>query len=76
MHYGILGGANGSIPQITGKASWLVARTCFPDDGLNGGNGHTAADVTCKQYTTPFHIKMFPLTRLRHPLHWRRSRPT
>lgn len=25
-----------------------MARSCFPNDGLNGGNGHTPADVTCE----------------------------
>ena len=27
-----------------------MARTCFPSEDLNGGNGHTPADVTCKYY--------------------------
>ena len=52
MYYGILGDANGDSPQVTGEASWLMARTCFPNDDLNGNKGHTAADVTCK-YRAP-----------------------
>lgn len=47
MFYGILGDSNGDSPQVTGEASWLMARTCFPNEGLNGNNGHTGVDVTC-----------------------------
>ncbi len=25
-----------------------MANTCFPSEGLNGGKGHTDADVTCE----------------------------
>ncbi|PLN81936.1 Chitosanase-domain-containing protein [Aspergillus taichungensis] len=51
MYYGILGDANGDSPQVTGEASWLMARTCFPNDDLNGNKGHTAADVTYILFT-------------------------
>ncbi|KAE8356744.1 fungal chitosanase of glycosyl hydrolase group 75-domain-containing protein [Aspergillus coremiiformis] len=51
MYYGILGDANGNSPQVTGEASWLMARTCFPDEGLSGGKGHNAADVTYIVFT-------------------------
>ena len=47
MFYGILGDSNGDEPQITGEASWLMARTCFPNDSLAGDKGHTESDVTC-----------------------------
>ncbi|PTU21244.1 hypothetical protein P175DRAFT_0436784 [Aspergillus ochraceoroseus IBT 24754] len=46
MFYGILGDTNGDDPEVTGEASWLMARTCFPDEDLNGDSGHTPADVT------------------------------
>ncbi|KAL4867789.1 fungal chitosanase of glycosyl hydrolase group 75-domain-containing protein [Aspergillus spectabilis] len=46
MFYGILGDSNGDNPQVTGEASWLMAKTCFPEDGLNGNVGHDAKDVT------------------------------
>ncbi|KAL3472541.1 Chitosanase-domain-containing protein [Aspergillus californicus] len=46
MFYGILGDTNGDTPQVAGEASWLMARTCFPDDGLYGAKGHSEADVT------------------------------
>lgn len=47
MFYGILGDSNGDEPQVTGEASWLMARTCFPNDSLAGDKGHTESDVTC-----------------------------
>ncbi|KAL4882177.1 fungal chitosanase of glycosyl hydrolase group 75-domain-containing protein [Aspergillus karnatakaensis] len=46
MFYGILGDSNGDEPQVTGEASWLMARTCFPDEGLSGNVGHDQKDVT------------------------------
>jgi chitosanase len=52
MFYGILGDSNGDSPQVTGEASWLMARTCFPSEGLNGNNGHTGVDVTCTFFPT------------------------
>ncbi|GAB1197267.1 hypothetical protein APSETT444_006560 [Aspergillus pseudonomiae] len=48
MYYGILGDSNGDDPQITGEASWLMAKTCFPNDNLQGNNAHSSKDVTCK----------------------------
>ncbi|RAH46649.1 glycoside hydrolase family 75 protein [Aspergillus brunneoviolaceus CBS 621.78] len=51
MYYGILGDSNGDDPEVTGEASWLMARTCFPDEGLSGDKGHTAADVTYIVFT-------------------------
>ncbi|KAL4904321.1 fungal chitosanase of glycosyl hydrolase group 75-domain-containing protein [Aspergillus multicolor] len=46
MFYGILGDTNGDSPEVTGEASWLMARTCFPNEGINGANGHSDQDVT------------------------------
>ncbi|RAH61625.1 extracellular chitosanase CsnC [Aspergillus piperis CBS 112811] len=51
MYYGILGDSNGDDPEVTGEASWLMARTCFPDDDLNGAEGHAEADVTYIVFT-------------------------
>ncbi|OOF92028.1 glycoside hydrolase family 75 protein [Aspergillus carbonarius ITEM 5010] len=51
MYYGILGDSNGDDPEVTGEASWLMARTCFPDEDLNGDNGHVPADVTYIVFT-------------------------
>lgn len=48
MFYGIYGDSDGDNPEVIGEASWLMARTCFPNDDLNGNNGHVNADVTCK----------------------------
>ncbi|KAJ5627048.1 hypothetical protein N7528_004475 [Penicillium herquei] len=46
MLYGIYGDSDGDDPQVIGEASWLMARTCFPNDNLDGNNGHTGVDVT------------------------------
>ncbi|KAL4952722.1 fungal chitosanase [Aspergillus filifer] len=46
MFYSILGDSNGDDPQLTGEASWLMARTCFPHEHLNGSSGHEQFDVT------------------------------
>ncbi|KAF5859842.1 hypothetical protein ETB97_002394 [Aspergillus alliaceus] len=51
MYYGILGDSNGDEPQVTGEASWILARTCFPEENLDGNRGHTAADVTYILFT-------------------------
>ncbi|KAE8386697.1 endo-chitosanase C [Aspergillus alliaceus] len=51
MYYGILGDSNGDDPQVTGEASWVMARTCFPEENLNGNKGHTASDVTYIVFT-------------------------
>ncbi|KAJ7314336.1 fungal chitosanase of glycosyl hydrolase group 75-domain-containing protein [Mycena albidolilacea] len=45
MVYGIFGDANGATPQVIGEGSLLLAQTCFPNDGLNGNNGHEPLDV-------------------------------
>ncbi|OAQ69235.1 fungal chitosanase [Pochonia chlamydosporia 170] len=46
LYYGVFGDTDGDSPEEIGEASWLMARTCFPSEGLNGNNGHTPADVT------------------------------
>lgn len=51
MFYGIFGDSDGDTPQVIGEASWLMARTCFPDQGLNGNRGHADVDVTCELRT-------------------------
>lgn len=48
MFYGIYGDAAGDTPEVIGEASWLMARTCFPNDNLNGNRGHDNVDVTCE----------------------------
>ncbi|KAG7439919.1 uncharacterized protein BT62DRAFT_938503 [Guyanagaster necrorhizus] len=45
MFYGIFGDTNGDDPEVIGEASLVLAQTCFPDEGLSGGNGHTPLDV-------------------------------
>lgn len=47
MYYGIMGDTDADHPQVIGEASWLMAQTCFPNEGLNGNNGHTPLDVLC-----------------------------
>lgn len=54
MFYGIYGDTNFGSPQNIGEASWLMARTCFPNDNLNGNRGHVETDVTCKFDFTSF----------------------
>lgn len=49
MFYGIYGDSDGDDPEVIGEASWLMARTCFPNDDLNGNAGHGSVDVTCKR---------------------------
>ncbi|KAF7718269.1 Chitosanase [Penicillium ucsense] len=51
MFYGIFGDTDGDTPQVIGEASWLMARTCFPNDDLNGNSGHGAVDVTYIMFT-------------------------
>lgn len=53
MFYGIYADSNGDSPEVIGEASWLMARTCFPSENLNGGIGHTGVDVTCKFFKLP-----------------------
>ncbi|KAL4877492.1 fungal chitosanase of glycosyl hydrolase group 75-domain-containing protein [Aspergillus karnatakaensis] len=42
---------NGNEVQVTGEASWLLARSCFPEDDLSGNRGHEAYDVTYILFT-------------------------
>ncbi|KAK5798044.1 hypothetical protein VI817_004335 [Penicillium citrinum] len=51
MFYGIYGDSDGDDPEVIGEASWLMARTCFPNDDLNGNKGHVNADVTYILFT-------------------------
>ncbi|CAP80409.1 hypothetical protein E8E15_009838 [Penicillium rubens] len=51
MFYGIYGDSDGDTPQVIGEASWLMARTCFPNDDLNGNSGHGDVDVTYILFT-------------------------
>ncbi|KAJ5453105.1 Fungal chitosanase [Penicillium cf. griseofulvum] len=51
MFYGIFGDTDGDNPEVIGEASWLMARTCFPNDDLNGNRGHEQADVTYILFT-------------------------
>ncbi|KAJ6085115.1 hypothetical protein N7499_004744 [Penicillium canescens] len=41
--YGIWGDTNGA--DSTGEASISLAQMCYPNDGINGNNGHTEDDV-------------------------------
>ncbi|KAL0580116.1 hypothetical protein V5O48_001892 [Marasmius crinis-equi] len=43
--YGILGDTNGAETQVIGEASYMLARTCFPEDNLGGNRGHTPHDI-------------------------------
>jgi len=36
---------SGDNPEVIGEASILMAQTCFPNEGLDGGKGHSRADV-------------------------------
>jgi Fungal chitosanase of glycosyl hydrolase group 75 len=38
---------SGDTPEVIGEASILMAQTCFPNEGLDGGTGHTKANVLC-----------------------------
>ncbi|KAJ5168561.1 uncharacterized protein N7482_004155 [Penicillium canariense] len=51
MFYGIYGDSDGDDPEVIGEASWLMARTCFPNDDLNGNSGHGGVDVTYILFT-------------------------
>ncbi|KAJ5594925.1 uncharacterized protein N7459_001133 [Penicillium hispanicum] len=51
MFYGIYGDSDGDDPEVIGEASWLMARTCFPSDNLNGNAGHGSVDVTYILFT-------------------------
>jgi chitosanase len=41
--YGVYGDVNGG--KVTGEASISLAQMCFPNEGLNGNNGHGTHDV-------------------------------
>ncbi|KAL2207815.1 putative chitosanase CSN1 [Sarocladium strictum] len=43
LFYGVWGDINGGTS--TGEASLALAKLCFPDEGLNGNNGHDERDV-------------------------------
>ena len=47
MYYAIMGDTNGNTPEVIGEASWLLATTCFPDEIVDGGKGHSDIDVLC-----------------------------
>jgi len=51
LFYGILGDTDGDTPEAIGEASWLMAQTCFPNDDLNGNNGHVPSDVFYAVFT-------------------------
>lgn len=70
MFYGIYGDSNGDTPEVIGEASWLLARTCFPGENLNGNVGHSKADVTCK--LTFFLLEFALLTKIRYCIHRKR----
>ncbi|KAL4808738.1 fungal chitosanase of glycosyl hydrolase group 75-domain-containing protein [Aspergillus unguis] len=53
MFYAILGDTNGNDPQVTGEASWILARSCFPEENLSGSRGHDEYDVTYILFTGP-----------------------
>lgn len=52
MFYAIMGDTNGDAPEVIGEASWLMGQTCFPNEGLNGGVGHSSPDVLCTSTST------------------------
>ncbi|EEP79842.1 hypothetical protein UREG_04688 [Uncinocarpus reesii 1704] len=43
LFYAVWGDTNGGI--LTGEASMSLAKACFPNEGLNGDNGHETHDV-------------------------------
>ena len=47
MFYAIMGDTNGDHPQTIGEASILLGKTCFPNGGITGHNGHDTFDVLC-----------------------------
>lgn len=69
MFYGIYGDSDGDDPEVIGEASWLMARTCFPNDDLNGNAGHGSADVTCKSGITGYVRRVQKLTVKRHSIY-------
>lgn len=75
MFYGIYGDSDGDDPEVIGEASWLMARTCFPNDDLNGNAGHGSVDVTCKFRETGHVHNTQILTVKRYFVHGQRLRP-
>jgi hypothetical protein len=49
---------SGDTPETIGEASLLTAQTCFPNDGLDGGNGHDPQDVLCESFTASIDLKL------------------
>ncbi|KAJ6629351.1 fungal chitosanase of glycosyl hydrolase group 75-domain-containing protein [Mycena sp. CBHHK59/15] len=47
MFYAIFGDTNGDgvSVEVTGEGSLLLAQACFPNDNINGDNGHAPPDV-------------------------------
>lgn len=39
---------SGDNPEVIGEASILMAQTCFPNEALDGGKGHSTTNVLCK----------------------------
>jgi chitosanase len=53
LHYGVYGDTNGcDNDNVTGEASLSLGQICFPNEGLNGDNGHTGHDVLCRSSFT------------------------
>ncbi|KAI5794030.1 fungal chitosanase of glycosyl hydrolase group 75-domain-containing protein [Pyronema domesticum] len=52
LHYGVYGDTNGCDDNnFTGEASLSLGQICFPNEGLNGDNGHTGHDVLYLAFT-------------------------
>jgi chitosanase len=50
VFYGVWGDTNGF--RSTGEASIALAQLCYPNDGLNGDNGHSENDVLYIGFTS------------------------
>ena len=59
IFYAVFADTDGDSPEEIGEASWLMARTCFPTEDLNGNSGHSKADVTCE-----YLVELYFLERL------------
>ncbi|KAJ6616176.1 fungal chitosanase of glycosyl hydrolase group 75-domain-containing protein, partial [Mycena sp. CBHHK59/15] len=53
MFYAIFGDTNGGDPEVIGEGSLLLGQTCFPNDAIDGNNGHEGRDVACKFTRVP-----------------------
>ncbi|KAA8902930.1 fungal chitosanase of glycosyl hydrolase group 75-domain-containing protein [Sphaerosporella brunnea] len=52
LHYAVFGDTNGcDDDNFTGEASLSLGQLCFPNEGLNGDNGHDAHDVLYLAFT-------------------------